>query len=166
MKFSDQTFTGRVCTSAPLFVAWTKNVWSGLSVMELITNTELQCASAKEVITEKAPRFLLAEQALLVQNCKGIRLLFFFVFSRKTHFWGIYLSTTFKKPSSIQVVASILRTDNGVIPSIFHSVQTPLRGHRRKELTPNYPITLAITHHFPSQDLPDGWHVPGIIPLF
>lgn len=61
MKFSDQTFTGRVCTSAPLLLHG-PSTSDLVSVMELITNTELRCTSADEEITEKAPRFLLAEE--------------------------------------------------------------------------------------------------------
>lgn len=61
------------------------------------------------------------------------------------------------------LVASIPGTKRRLIPSVFHSF---CGSHREKRITPNYPITVAVTHLFYSQDLPDSYYVLGTIPLF
>lgn len=129
-------------------------------------HTEPEPEFAEEIITKKAPRFLLTEWTHLVQKHQVTTGVFL---SRRSAFLKVSLSNIkhFWKLFTLKVfVVSIPATKRRLIPCIFHRFCTLLQGHRSKKITPNYPITVAVTHIFYSPDLPDSYHVPEIIWLF
>lgn len=127
-------------------------------------HTEPEPEFAEEVITKKKNSQVSAHRTnTLGTEASGCYRVFL---HRKTALLKASLSNIiiFWKLFTLKgLVASIPGTKRRLIPSLFHSF---CGSHREKRITPNYPITVAVTHLFYSQDLPDSYHVLGTIPLF